>query len=63
MHELSVRIQRFEAGFLSESDRIALFQTLLDSERIFDMPAYYALEVMRLLRAGQLIMPLWFFGV
>jgi len=59
VHKLPILIQEYEAGRLNEFERIQLFQTLLDSQRIFDMPAYYAMTALAALRSGVLIAPMW----
>ena len=63
MYELSVLIQRYESGHLDEFERVVLFQTLLDSQKIFDMPAHYAMTALAALRSGVLIAPTWLRGV
>ena len=63
MPELSTMIQRYESGHLDEWERVTLFQTLLDTQRIFDMPAHYAMTALSALRSGVLIAPMWLRGV
>jgi len=59
MPELLTTIQRYESGHLDEFERVVLFQTLLDSQKIFDMPANYAMTALSALRSGVLIAPTW----